>query len=537
MLESTSDNSNRAPSSTAVMGMSSVQSTRPVVSVPDWLLAGKAASRPALESDQSAWTYGELDFGSRALAAFLLESGARKGDRVLLIADNSFFWVVSYLGILRSGLICVPLPSNVSRADLTTIIQFTAAAVACVDRETLIRNTRELPRTCITNQLPDSFASPAQEIKTLEQIMSAGLRRTELPPIYDSDLAALMFTSGSTGKPRGVMVTHGNIVANTRSIIEYLKLTADDSMLTVLPFHYCFGTSLLHTHLAVGGKLVLENGFMYTEAFLNRLQHSQCTGFAGVPSHYQILLRRSSIRHKTFPYLRYVQQAGGHMAPAFIRELCQALPTTQIFVMYGQTEATARLAYVPPEMLDRKLGSIGQAIPGVRLSVVNPNGEPVAFDEVGEIVAEGQNITLGYWGEPAETAASFRAGKLHTGDLATVDEDGFIYIVDRAKDFVKIGGKRTSCRQLEEQMLEFSDLLEVAVIGIPDSVSGEAIKAFVVPRDTRDKLFLQRFKEFCAKHLPPHQIPKEIVQRSALPKSTAGKVLKSALKDAEPMHC
>jgi len=258
-----------------------------------------------------------------------------------------------------------------------------------------------------------------------------------------------------------------------------------------------------------GQRLVLDNCFMYTEAFLKHLQSSRCTGFAGVPSHYQILLRRSTIREMHFPHLGYVQQAGGHLAPAFIRELREALPSTQIFVMYGQTEATARLSYVPPGTPDEKIGSIGKAIPGVKLSVVDENGEELLPGQQGEIVAEGANIAIGYWKEPEETAASFRNGKLYTGDLATADEEGFIYIVDRAKDFVKIGGKRTSCRSIEEQLAEFRGVLEVAVIGIPDLVFGEAVKAFVVPRNCADDLSMQRFRAFCMEGFYSTTFPKK----------------------------
>lgn len=221
------------------------------------------------------------------------------------------------------------------------------------------------------------------------------------------------------------------------------------------------------------------------------------------------------------------------MAPAFIHELRRALPDSKIFVMYGQTEATARLSYVPPEMLDKKMGSIGRAIPGVKLTVVNAQGNQAGINEMGEIVAEGPNIAIGYWGEPEETAASFRNGKLHTGDLATVDEDGFISIVDRTRDFVKIGGKRTSCRGLEELMLEFTGLLEVAVVGVADSISGEALRAFVVPRDRNDDNFLQGFRTFCAERLPLQHLPREIILLHALPKNSAGKVMKSGLKNFE----
>ena len=350
--------------------------------------------------------------------------------------------------------------------------------------------------------------------------------------VRPDDLATLMFTSGSTEKPRGVMVSHRNITANTESIIQYLGLRETDRMMTVLPFHYCFGTSLLHTHLRVGGSLVVDSRFLYPEKILQRMLETECTGFAGVPSHYQILLRNSSLRKKTFPYLRYFQQAGGHLAPAFIRELKQALPRTQIFIMYGQTEATARLSYLPPELLDTKLGSVGKGIPGVKLRVVDESGREVHPGEVGEIVAEGENIAIGYWRAPAETAVAFRNGELHTGDMATMDKDGYVYIVDRAKDFLKIGGKRISCCQIEDQLLECDEVLEAAVVGIPDEVLGEAVKAFVVPRMPNYSKLQEDLDCFCKKHMPPQLIPREIVVTSALPKNSAGKVLKQKLRGA-----
>lgn len=300
--------------------------------------------------------------------------------------------------------------------------------------------------------------------------------------------------------------------------------------MTVLPFHYCFGTSLLHTHLRIGGSLVVEHRFMYPDKVLMRMQETECTGFAGVPSHYQILLRRSSLRKMSFPHLRYIQQAGGHLAPSFIGELCEALPQTKIFVMYGQTEATARLSYLPPEMIEKKLGSIGKAIPGVRLRVLDEAGSEVAPGETGEIVAEGRNIALGYWRDPQESSLSFRNGRLYTGDLATVDEEGFIYVVSRAKDFVKCGGRRVSCRHVEEQLLEFDGLLEAAVIGVPDDVLGEAVRAFVVPRAGYSTALEDRLRQFCRERLPSQLNPKAIVMLDALPKNSAGKVLKPRLR-------
>jgi acyl-CoA synthetase (AMP-forming)/AMP-acid ligase II len=351
------------------------------------------------------------------------------------------------------------------------------------------------------------------------------------PAIAPNDLAALMFTSGSTGTPRGVMVSHRNIIANTTSIIESLHLTARDSVLTVLPFYYCFGTSLLHTHLRVGGSLVVDSRFMYTETILERLASSACTGFAGVPSHFQMLLRSSGLRQDRFPHLRYVQQAGGHLPPAQVDSLRVALPRTQVFVMYGQTEATARLSCLPPDRLDTKRGSIGKGIPGVRLRVVNDADRDVRPGEVGEITAEGDNVAQGYWRQPEESATTFRNGRLYTGDLATVDADGFIYIAGREKEFLKVGGERVSCHAIESCLLELDDLAEAAVVGIPDDVLGEAVRAFVVARSDEHMDLVARVRTFCKQRMPGHLVPREILVVPSLPKNSTGKVMKSQLRD------
>jgi long-chain acyl-CoA synthetase len=500
--------------------------------VTDFLLAGKTPDRVALRLVHGEHTYGELQRITETIARHLVETGGRKGDRVILLSENSFFWVAAYLGALRAGLVCVPLPTGVAPDELDYILEITEpnfaflqTAVAATYRDRFHR----IPILTDTDapRLPNA---PTPIPRTTHPVHASG-SATPLPEVCPSDLAALMFTSGSTGRPRGVMVSHANIMANTESIIRYLDLIEDDRIMAVLPFHYCFGTSLLHTHLRVGASLVVGSSFMYPEAMLQRMIETECTGFAGVPSHFQILLRNSSVRNKQFPHLRYLQQAGGHLAPGFIQELRKALPNTRLFIMYGQTEATSRLSYLPPKLLEQKLGSIGKGIPGVTLRVLDESGGEVGPGDVGEIVAVGENVAQGYWRDPTESAISFRNRSLHTGDLGTTDQDGFIYIVGRAKDFVKCGGKRVSCRQLEERLLEFEGLLEAAVVGIPDDILGEAVKAFVVPRRPESSGFAGQVLQFCKHRLPPDLVPHDIVVLDALPKNSAGKVLKQRLKD------
>lgn len=483
----------------------------------DYLLEGKRPSAVALLTLQGEHTYGRLRAAALKVSRRLLAGGAKKGDRALLLAESGEFWVAAYLGILHAGLVCVPLPSRILAEDLDYISRVTQPAFLFIEarhQPRIPKGLRQLPT------ITDEDLAPQGDGEL-------GTRQCDTAP---DDLAALMFTSGSTGKPRGVMISHGNIIANTDSIIEYLSLTAQDRIMAVLPFHYCFGTSLLHTHLRVGGSIVVDPRFMYPEKVLQRMQETSCTGFAGVPSHFQILLRKSKFARTTFPRLRYLQQAGGPLAPNFIRELCEALPDKQFFVMYGQTEATARLSYLSPDLLPAKLGSVGKGIPGVTLAVLSEAGVAVRPGEIGEIVAEGANIALGYWNDSEETARCFRDGKLYTGDLATADEDGLIFIVDRAKDFLKCGGKRVSCRQLENVLLEHHELLEAAVVGAPDEILGEAAIAYVVPRDHKQPPSVEQLNAYCRQRLPLPFVPKRFVVLKSLPKNSSGKILKPLLK-------
>jgi acyl-CoA synthetase (AMP-forming)/AMP-acid ligase II len=344
----------------------------------------------------------------------------------------------------------------------------------------------------------------------------------------DSD-AALMFTSGTTARPRLVRVTHRNIQANTNSIIEYLDITREDRVMAILQFFYCFGTSLLHSHLRAGGSVVLSTSFVFPEVILDMMERNQCTGLAGVPSTYQTLLRNSTFKKRKLASLRKIQQAGGKLQTVLIQELIDTLPQAKVFVMYGQTEATARLSYLPPELLGVKLGSIGKGIPGVTLRVLDESGSPVKPGDVGEICASGENISPGYWNDPEATAPKFVNGVLRSGDLATVDEDGYIYVVDRKADFIKSYGYRVSSQRVEECIVEIPEVVAAAVIGEPDDVRGEAIWAFVVVK-SGVTLTTPDILDYCNTHLANYMVPKEVVFLDRLPMNAHGKIVKNELR-------
>ena len=492
---------------------------------------GASPKKVAMLTKQGDFTYGDIRTGTAGVAAHLQENGLQKGDRGILIAESSFFWAVSYLGTMAAGGVSVPLPSNIGHKELSYFIQETGASWLMTRNRLLHKLAEGVPHgvNILLDHNAGTLGGVHEGATGIDDILAKpslnALHFREVNP--QEDLAAIMFTSGSTGKPRGVMVNHRNIIANTDSILQYLELTEKDRIMAVLPFCYCFGISLLHTHLKVGGSVVVEPSFLYPEMILNRMQATGCTGIAGVPSTFQLLLRKSTLKKRIFPHLRSIQQAGGKLSNPLIRQLRQALPGTSIFIMYGQTEATARLSYLDPGLLDSKAGSVGVGIPGVTLTVVKKDGSPVCPGEVGEIIAQGENVTLGYWNDPIATSETFQDGSLHTGDMAVVDKDGFITIVDREKEFLKCAGRRVSYRQIEDVVLGFPGMVEAAVIAQESEYLGETVRLYVVhPDGERIKSQLERH---CGRNLEWPFIPRTIIFRESLPMTSSGKLDKSVL--------
>jgi acyl-CoA synthetase (AMP-forming)/AMP-acid ligase II len=263
---------------------------------------------------------------------------------------------------------------------------------------------------------------------------------------------------------------------------------------------------------------------------LKRIGSHACTGFSGVPASFTRLLDVSGLDAYDTHSLRYITQAGAAMTPALTQRLRAAFPTVQIFVMYGQTEAAARLAYVPPADLERKMGSAGKAIPGVTLKVVDAQGQSVPPGGVGEVVAQGENVMVGYWKDPDETARTLRADGLHTGDLASMDDEGFLFIVGRESEMIKSGAHRIGPKEIESVIERMPGVRECAVAGVPDRLLGQSIAAFIVVDDgvSIDK---QAVLRACLNDLPRFKLPEHVLTLTELPRTTTGKVQRKALVD------
>ena len=497
--------------------------------------AEAAPDRPALLHDGRRLTYGELARDANRLARAFAGAGIARGDRIGLLAANSFLYVAAYYAALKCGAIAVPLNTAADPASLRGFLADCGARA-------LVAGPRfgraALDAAAALPDLAVFFAPGAERLPpppahiAFFDLDAALAEEAGAPPdraTIDLDAASIVYTSGSTGRPRGATLSHLNLVANTRSIVSYLGLGPDDRALDVLPFHYVYGKSLLNTHVAAIGSVAIENRFLFPNTALDTLEREECTGFAGVPSTFAILLNRSNFAERRLPSLRYVTQAGGAMSPELTRRLVAALPGRKVFVMYGATEAGARLACLDPADLPRKLGSIGRAIPNVELFVRREDGSEAATDEVGEIVARGSNIMRGYWGDPEETGRALVDGAYRTGDLARRDEDGFLWIVGRKKDMIKSGAHRIAPKEIEDAILEFPEVHEAAVVGVPDELLGEAIKAFVVFREGAPDETLAALEAFLRRRLPAYKVPGACERRAELPKNESGKVLKRLL--------
>lgn len=481
----------------------------------DYFFENKAENNELFLVGKENASFRQLYEASIRLAAYLKnEYGENKN--ILLLSVNNLFFLTAYFAIIKSGNICIPLDPNIEKGNFGFISGLTKPVLVFTTND-LVQKLSIEPKNCM---LPENITNIKGEWNVTDN------------SDFDKDRCAeIIFTSGSTGIPKGVMISHKNLIANTESILKYLKLTSSDRILVVLPFYYCYGLSLLHTHLRVGGSIILNNSFIFLGTVISNLLDYKCTGFAGVPSHFQILLRKSdNFRHTHFPDLRYVTQAGGKLATIFIDEFRSSFPHVKFYVMYGQTEATARLSYLPPELYEKKKGSMGKGIPDVELRVVNEKGKPIKPGEIGEVIAKGDNIMLGYYADEEGTKNVIRNGWLYTGDLGTVDEDGYIYLTARKKEIIKVGGKRISPKEIEAVILEIPEVVDCTIEGVEDELLGEALKAILVIRsDNGRESIVEKIKQHCSQKLALYKVPQLFEFKEQLVIAATGKKVKGKL--------
>ena len=488
----------------------------------DWI-ARQMPGASALSWHGGVWTYADLQRAVGATQGRLRASGVQPGSRIALLIRNSPQYVASYFGTIAAGCVAVPLNVQERASVLSRQIEHADCSAVIAD-----------PQHPEWTALNEAIAAKVPQIITVDlQPGTAGCvafcvamsadAELQLPELQVDEPAMMIYTSGTTSRPKGVLLSNGNLVANARAIAAYLRITANDKVMCGLPFHFSYGSSVLNSNLISGAQLLLEDNFAFPQQTLKRMQDEGVTGFPGVPSTFALLLGRCHLSDFDLSKLRYITQAGGSMPRAQIEKLRQQLPNTEVFIMYGQTEATARLSYLSPEHLETKLGSVGMPLAGVEIQVRNAEGQVVAPGEVGEICARGPNIMLGYWHEPEMTAQVLQNGWLHTGDLGHLDEEGYLYIDGRAVEMIKVGAFRVSPQEVEEVLATYPGVQEVAVTGVADEVLGQSIKAVIVLREGAPT-DLRGVKAHCRQHLASYKVPKIVEFATALPRTSSGKV-------------
>ena len=445
---------------------------------------------------------------SNAGVAFL-SAGLRRGDRVLIGCSLSPSSGIAYLGAMYAGLVAVPVEDRALTGSGDMLVRETGARAVWTEKDLPLKWQDE-------KSIPHLRGYPAD--KGSEMISPAACD--------ENDLALLWPTSGSTGTPRLVMISHGNLTANTEAIIRSQNLADDDRAMLILPLYYCFGASVFHSHLYQGGGVVFDRRFMFPDQVLRAIVKYGCTTFAGVPTVYNILLRRSNIRSIGMPSLRRFLQAGGGLAPQRIREMREAVPATEFHVMYGQTEASPRISHLDPKRLDEKLGSAGLPLDNLTVRIVDENERDLPRGEVGELLVKGPSISSGYLNDPEANRRVFKEGWLRTSDLAHLDEEGYIWIHGRKNSFLKIRGVRVSFAEVEATVGAVPGVYECAATAVPHVETGEALVLWVVPDQGA-----QNIEEKVRRSLPVNWTCESIKIVSELPKTPHGKVSLPALRE------
>lgn len=490
------------------------------------LLARSVRQQPlaeALVQAERRISYAELWRACTAVAQRLRQQGLQPGERVALLLRASPEYVAAYYGALAAGAVAVPLNADAKPPAIGGLLRH-------CDARFLISGSglEELARAAIGSAACRLL--PAADFG-MWTASDAGGELLDLP-VEPAMPATILYTSGTTGAPRGVLLSHGNLVSNVLAVVAYLRLTPSDRILHVLPFHYSYGNSVLHTHLAAGATVIIEPGFAYPHRILERMAAEGATGFSGVPATYALLLSRTRLDRYPLASLRYLTQAGGAMAAADILRVREQLPQAAFFVMYGQTEASSRLTYLPPERLADKLGSVGRPIAGTELRVVGADGQPLAPNQIGQVCVRGPGVMLGYWNDPDATRQVLRDGWLWTGDLGRLDEEGFLYLHGRVCELIKTGAHRVSPAEIEEVLLGLDGVAEAVAAGIPDPLLGQAIKVWLVPQPGA-RLGAREVLAHCRRHLPLYKVPKQVAFTAALPRTASGKIRRLALTELE----
>jgi long-chain acyl-CoA synthetase len=485
-----------------------------------------APEKTALVCGSARWTYRALAEAAGHFSGFLQARGLAKGDRVAIYIDSSPETVIAIFGALAAGG-CIVVINPATQAERLGLILENCNArvlVSGTEKRAQVEQARAAgtvrPLTVWTGD------GEAEGIRFADAL--AERRPPSATRLIDNDLAAIIYTSGSTGKPKGVTHLHRNINTAVEAIAEYLGNNGEDVILNVLPLSSSYGLLQVLVTFWTGGRVVLERGFGYPYEIIKRIKDEKVTGFAGAPTIWAIILRLDGLEKEDFSSLRYITNAAAAMPASFVPRLRKCFPTTKIFLMHGLTECL-RTTYLPPEEAETRTSSVGCGMRNVELWVEDADGRRLPPGETGEMIVRGSTLMAGYWNDPEATAKALIPGPypwekvLRTRDLFTMDKDGYFHFVARSDELIKSKGEKVSPNEVEDVIYTLDAVNEARVIGVPDPVLGQAIRAEIVLKEGRT-LTAQEVKAHCRRFLEDFKVPQAVEFVGSLPKTQGGKI-------------
>ncbi|TFG42722.1 MAG: long-chain-fatty-acid--CoA ligase [Syntrophobacterales bacterium] len=497
-----------------------------------YLLANSAAKfgrQEAVVCDQGRWSFAQFEERTARLAGAMRAAGLVRGEKVALLFFNGGPFVETYFAAIRVGLVAVPVNFRLVGAEMAYILQDSGAAALFHGPE-FLPVIAEIRDQCPALRFVVCPGGERPRALDYEEFLSQGTPCGVDATVTESDQCQLMYTSGTTGRSKGVVISHGNVVWNLFNTILGREDRAGQVSVIVGPLYH---TAALNNHftiqVALGGKSVLVGRFE-PETLLRTIEKEKINVISGAPAFYHLLMQHPRANDYDRSSITKCTAGSDKLSQETKRRLLEFFPNIDgVYDVYGCTEASPCIMILTAAQSRHKHGSVGRALPFLEAQVVDESGAPLGPGRVGELVCRGPNVMLGYHNQPHATAEAIRDGWLHTGDLATMDEEGFITIVDRRKDMIVSGGENIYPRQIEELLLGHPQIADVAVVGEPDALWGESVKAVLVLK-AGARLSAQEVIEYCKAHLASYKKPRTVVFTDRLPRTASGKVLKGQLR-------
>ncbi len=471
-----------------------------------------------IENDQEI-NFLEFNRLSNRVATALLSVGIRLGEHVALYAPNAYQWLAFYFGVLKAGAVAVTLSSLLKRDELRRIMDNAQPKVLFAGKEQLaeLGDRKDYPYL-------KKIISEGGDVR-YEGLVEMGSDSFGAIDLDRHNTAAILYTGGTTGIPKGVMLSHENLNTSIHNVAHYERSTHKDRALCFLPLNHVFGQiHIMNATVYSGGSLVLESSFDL-EKIIETIERHKVTKFFAVPTVYIRLLALKDLKEK-LGSLRYTFSAAASMAAELVREWKRRMDL-DIYEAYGMTESASMVTY--NHYYRHLIGSVGTPVTNVEVQIRDLEGNVLGTKEEGEICIRGRNIMKGYLNQPEETRSVFWDNWFRSGDIGTMDEDGYLYIVDRLKDMIITGGENVYPREVEEVLYTRPEVEECTVIGLPDKEYGERVTAFIIPKEGQ-QVDPTQLKSYLKTKLSPFKVPKEFIAVDELPKSSAGKILKRELK-------